>query len=115
MTTDIALLIDGVPLHASKKARTEGRFTHIQALALRLRWPGGDSAVKGAGRRSPRSGWANGLPRARRPRSPMPRLSPGLAIGDMARPGENCREAARAGCEPDFCRRGDEEASRWSA
>jgi N-methylhydantoinase A/oxoprolinase/acetone carboxylase beta subunit len=47
-TTDIALLIEGEPLHASKGARIHGRFTHIQALALRSLALGGDSVVKGA-------------------------------------------------------------------
>lgn len=46
-TTDIALLIDGAPLHASKGACIDDRFTHIQALALRSLALGGDSLVKG--------------------------------------------------------------------
>ncbi len=46
-TTDIALLIDGEPLHASKGASINGRFTHIQALALRSIALGGDSGING--------------------------------------------------------------------
>ncbi len=45
-TTDIALLIEGEPLHASKGACIEGRFTHIHALALRSLALGGDSVLK---------------------------------------------------------------------
>ncbi|HOL16668.1 MAG TPA: hydantoinase/oxoprolinase family protein [Bacillota bacterium] len=46
-TSDIALLIDGEPLHASGGALINGRLTHINALALRSLALGGDSAVKG--------------------------------------------------------------------
>ena len=46
-TSDIALLIDGEPLHASRGALINGRFTHINALALRSLALGGDCAVKG--------------------------------------------------------------------
>ncbi len=48
-TSDIALLIEGEPLHASKGACIEGRLTHIRALALRSLALGGDSRLKGAG------------------------------------------------------------------
>lgn len=45
-TSDIALLIEGEPLHASKGACIDGRFTHIHALALRSLALGGDSVLK---------------------------------------------------------------------
>jgi len=45
-TSDIALLIEGEPLHASKGACIDGRFTHIHALALRSLPLGGDSVLK---------------------------------------------------------------------
>ncbi|NLA05634.1 MAG: hydantoinase/oxoprolinase family protein, partial [Firmicutes bacterium] len=45
-TADIALLIEGEPLHASRGASIEGRFTHIEALALRSLALGGDCALK---------------------------------------------------------------------
>ncbi len=45
-TADIALLIEGEPLHASKGACIGGRFTHINALALRSLALGGDSCLK---------------------------------------------------------------------
>lgn len=45
-TSDIALLIEGEPLHASRGACIDGRFTHIHALALRSLALGGDSAIK---------------------------------------------------------------------
>lgn len=48
-TTDIALLIEGKPLHASKGAAIEGRFTHIPALALRSLALGGDSVIRSVG------------------------------------------------------------------
>ena len=44
-TADIALLIEGEPLYASKGAAIDGRFTHINALALRSLALGGDSAL----------------------------------------------------------------------
>ena len=46
-TADIALLIEGEPLQASRGACIDGRFTHIQALALRSLALGGDSTVTG--------------------------------------------------------------------
>lgn len=45
-TADIALLLDGEPLHASKGACIDGRFTHIHALALRSLALGGDSPLQ---------------------------------------------------------------------
>ncbi len=45
-TSDIALLIEGAPLHASKGACIDGRFTHIHALALRSLALGGDSVLQ---------------------------------------------------------------------
>lgn len=48
-TSDIALLIEGVPLHASRGACINGRLTHIHALALRSLALGGDSVLKCAG------------------------------------------------------------------
>ncbi|NLA12241.1 MAG: hydantoinase/oxoprolinase family protein [Firmicutes bacterium] len=45
-TADIALLLDGEPLHASKGACIDGRYTHIHALALRSLALGGDSVLK---------------------------------------------------------------------
>jgi N-methylhydantoinase A/oxoprolinase/acetone carboxylase beta subunit len=105
-TTDIALLIDGVPLHASKGARIEGRFTHIQALALRSLALGGDSAVKGANGQAEiaaqRLGPAACLGGPAATLTDAVACHRGLAIGDMARAREKIAgEAARAGCEPD--------------
>ena len=104
-TTDIALLIDGVPLHASKGARIDGRFTHIQALALRSLALGGDSAVKGAGGQveifAQRLGPAACLGGPAATLTDAIACHRGLAIGDMARAREKIvQEAARAGCEP---------------
>ena len=48
-TSDIALLIEGEPLHASRGACINGRYTHIHALALRSLALGGDCALKCAG------------------------------------------------------------------
>jgi N-methylhydantoinase A len=45
-TTDISLLIDGVPLYASKGAKIRGRYSHINAFAIRSVPLGGDSLVK---------------------------------------------------------------------
>ena len=45
-TSDIALLIEGEPLHASRGACIDGCFTHINALALRSMALGGDSALQ---------------------------------------------------------------------
>ncbi len=48
-TSDIALLIEGEPLHASRGACIDGRLTHIHALALRSLALGGDCVLKCAG------------------------------------------------------------------
>ena len=44
-TTDIALIIDGSPLYASKGASINHRYTHINAFALRSIALGGDSSL----------------------------------------------------------------------
>lgn len=44
-TTDISLLIDGVPLYASKGAQIKGRFSHINSFAVRSIALGGDTAI----------------------------------------------------------------------
>lgn len=45
-TTDIALIIDGLPLYASKGASINQRYTHINAFAVRSIALGGDSSIK---------------------------------------------------------------------
>lgn len=45
-TTDISLLIDGEPLYASKGARIEKQYTHINAFAVRSMALGGDSVIR---------------------------------------------------------------------
>jgi N-methylhydantoinase A len=45
-TTDIALIIEGVPLYASKGASINQRYTHINAFALRSIALGGDSSIR---------------------------------------------------------------------
>jgi len=45
-TTDIALIIDGLPLYASKGASINRRYTHIDAFAVRSIALGGDSSIK---------------------------------------------------------------------
>ncbi len=44
-TTDISLIIEGKPLYASKGARIGGRYTHINAFAVKSIPLGGDSVV----------------------------------------------------------------------
>lgn len=44
-TTDLSLLVEGEPLHASKGARIEGKYTHINAFAVRSIALGGDSVI----------------------------------------------------------------------
>lgn len=44
-TTDISLLIDGKPLYASRGARINEQYTHIQSFAVRSIALGGDSPV----------------------------------------------------------------------
>ncbi|NLV16164.1 MAG: hydantoinase/oxoprolinase family protein [Syntrophomonadaceae bacterium] len=45
-TTDLALILEGKPLHASKGARIGDKFTHVKALAVRSVALGGDSTVR---------------------------------------------------------------------
>lgn len=45
-TTDISLLISGEPLYASKGARIDKHFTHINAFAVRSIALGGDSVIR---------------------------------------------------------------------
>lgn len=45
-TTDLAFILQGKPLHASKGAKIGDRYTHIKALAVRSVALGGDSAVR---------------------------------------------------------------------
>lgn len=44
-TTDIALLLDGQPLYASKGASINQRYTHVNAFAVRSIALGGDSSI----------------------------------------------------------------------
>lgn len=44
-TTDIALLLDGIPLYASKGASINRRYTHVNAFAVRSIALGGDSSI----------------------------------------------------------------------
>ncbi|MDR1616046.1 MAG: hydantoinase/oxoprolinase family protein [Syntrophomonadaceae bacterium] len=44
-TADISLLIEGKPLYASKGAKIDGRFTHINSLAVKSVPLGGDSVL----------------------------------------------------------------------
>ncbi|MGE5544435.1 MAG: hydantoinase/oxoprolinase family protein [Bacillota bacterium] len=45
-TTDLAFILQGKPLHASKGAKIGDRYTHVKALAVRSVALGGDSAVR---------------------------------------------------------------------
>jgi N-methylhydantoinase A/oxoprolinase/acetone carboxylase beta subunit len=45
-TTDISLLISGEPLYASKGARIDKHFTHVNAFAVRSIALGGDSVIR---------------------------------------------------------------------
>lgn len=45
-TTDIALIIDGLPLYASKGASINQRYTHVNAFAVRSIPLGGDSSIE---------------------------------------------------------------------
>lgn len=45
-TTDIALIIDGLPLYASKGASINQRYTHVNAFAVRSIALGGDSIIQ---------------------------------------------------------------------
>lgn len=45
-TTDLALILDGRPLLASRGARVEGYYTHVRSLAVRSLPLGGDSYVR---------------------------------------------------------------------
>lgn len=44
-TSDLALLVEGVPLHASKGARLMGQYTHVDAVSVRSIAIGGDSPL----------------------------------------------------------------------
>lgn len=44
-TTDIALIIEGLPLYASKGASINQRYTHVNAFAVRSIALGGDSSI----------------------------------------------------------------------
>lgn len=48
-TSDISLLMDGQPLHASKGAVLEGQYTHVKAFAVHSVPLGGDSVLVFAG------------------------------------------------------------------
>jgi len=50
-TTDLAFILQGKPLHASRGAKIGHRYTHIKALAVRSVALGGDSAVRLSGDR----------------------------------------------------------------
>lgn len=45
-TTDLAFILEGKPLHASKGAKIGDRHTHVKALAVRSVALGGDSSVR---------------------------------------------------------------------
>ncbi|NLB18441.1 MAG: hydantoinase/oxoprolinase family protein [Syntrophomonadaceae bacterium] len=45
-TTDLALILEGNPLHASKGAKIGEKYTHVKALAVRSMALGGDSRVR---------------------------------------------------------------------
>ncbi len=45
-TSDLAFILQGKPLHASRGARIGGKYTHIRSLAVRSVAVGGDSAVR---------------------------------------------------------------------
>ncbi|HQA07202.1 MAG TPA: hydantoinase/oxoprolinase family protein [Syntrophomonadaceae bacterium] len=44
-TSDLALLVEGLPLHASKGARLLGQYTHVDAVSVRSIAIGGDSPL----------------------------------------------------------------------
>jgi len=48
-TTDLALILQGKPLHASRGAMLGGYYSHVRSLALRSLPLGGDSAVRWTG------------------------------------------------------------------
>ncbi|MCR4400232.1 MAG: hydantoinase/oxoprolinase family protein [Syntrophomonadaceae bacterium] len=48
-TSDLALILEGKPLHASKGAMIGGRLTHVRSFAVRSIPLGGDSAVRWQG------------------------------------------------------------------
>ncbi len=49
-TSDMALILEGKPLYASKGAKIDGKYTHIRAFAVRSVALGGDSAVRWNGK-----------------------------------------------------------------
>lgn len=44
-TSDLALLVDGLPLHASRGAQMQGHYSHIRAISVRSVPIGGDSPI----------------------------------------------------------------------
>ncbi|NLM53006.1 MAG: hydantoinase/oxoprolinase family protein, partial [Firmicutes bacterium] len=49
-TSDLALILAGEPLHASRGARINGRYSSVRAFAVRSLALGGDSAVRWTGK-----------------------------------------------------------------
>jgi len=49
-TTDLALILDGIPLLASKGAKIEEQYSHVRSLAVKTVPVGGDSIVERVGR-----------------------------------------------------------------
>lgn len=49
-TTDLALILDGIPLMASKGAKIEDQYSHVRSLAVKTVPVGGDSVVERVGR-----------------------------------------------------------------
>ena len=45
-TTDLALILEGEPLYASRGALIEGRYSHVRSFALRSMALGGDSTLR---------------------------------------------------------------------
>lgn len=50
-TTDLALILEGEPLYASRGAMIEGRYSHVRSFALRSMALGGDSALRWDGKK----------------------------------------------------------------
>lgn len=48
-TSDLALILGGLPLLSSKGAKIDGKYTHVRALAIKSVPVGGDSVVKRVG------------------------------------------------------------------
>ncbi len=49
-TSDLALILSGLPLLSSKGAKIDGKYTHVRALAIKSVPVGGDSVVKRVGK-----------------------------------------------------------------